>query len=506
MEHTAGITVVIQHEIVCSKVSYYLISVNSVYTKGSTFIIEIPQQIADDSDIGEQNFERRHNMIAGSAYHQSFEAPDAQILVVDDTAANLLVVQKMLRETKVNITTAGSGPEALEKTLETKFDVIFMDHLMPGMDGIECFHEIRNQTGGLCHNSRIVALTANVGPESAALYEDEGFDGYVIKPVTGENLESELRKQLPRDLITLTGPGDEILEESLSWNSEHKRVAQVSITTETVADLPDSVLNHYHIGLVRHKVETSKGIFKDGVEIAQMGLLNYMKDKNSHVQPHAPSVEDHESFFAEQLEHANNIVHISISSTLENTGYTPASEAARSFENVFVVDTGHLSSGQGLIAIEAARMAQEGRSAKEIIERLKYTKKLVHTSFIVDSLDYLARCGQVNSRIASITKAFMIRPVLMMRSGKLGVGRIYLGSRKRAWRRYINSILNTLTPVDKRMLFVTYVGLTQKELDWIGEEIKKKMDFDRIYFQKASPAIAVNCGPGTFGLLFMTET
>jgi hypothetical protein len=60
--------------------------------------------------------------------------------------------------------------------------------------------------------------------------------------------------------------------------------------------------------------------------------------------------------------------------------------------------------------------------------------------------------------------------------------------------------------VDKRILFVTYVGLTQKDLDWITGEIKKKMDFDRIYFQKASPAIAVNCGPGTFGLLFMTET
>ena len=482
------------------------ISVNSVYTKGSTFIIEIPQQIANDTEIGDLEFDRRHTTYAGTTYHQSFEAPEAHVLVVDDTAANLLVVKKLLRDTKVQLTTVGSGREALDKTLETHFDVIFMDHLMPKMDGIECFHAIRNQTGGLCRESRIVALTANAGSESAALYAEEGFDGYVVKPVTGEALEAELRRQLPRDLITLTGSEEEILEESLSWNSDHKKVAQVAITTETVADLPQTVLDHYHIGLFRHRVETAEGIFRDGLEIEQVGLLAYMNNEKAVVKPQPPSVADHEAFFAGQLEHANNIVHISISSTLESSGCIPATEAAQAFDNVFVVDTGHLSSGQGLLAVDASRWAQEGKSAAEIVEKLNYQKKLVHTSFVVDSLDYLARCGQVSGKIASITKAFMIRPVLSMRGGKLGVGKIYLGSRKHVWRKYIHSVLNTLTPIDKRMLFVTYVGLTQKDLDWIRDEIGKKMDFDRIYFQKASPAIAVNCGPGTFGLLFQTET
>ena len=97
------------------------ITVNSVYTKGSTFIIEIPQRILSNETIGELGMENSHRMKIREEYEHSFEAPEAHVLVVDDTAANVLVVTKLLRDTKVQIDTAGSGAEALEKTLETSY-------------------------------------------------------------------------------------------------------------------------------------------------------------------------------------------------------------------------------------------------------------------------------------------------------------------------------------------------------------------------------------------------
>lgn len=480
------------------------ITVNSVYTKGTTFIIEIPQRTVSGSTIGSVDLSKRNSILRMESYHQSFEAPEANVLVVDDTETNLMVVEKLLRDTKVKLVTATSAKAALEKTVETEFQVIFMDHLMPEIDGIECLHMIREQRGGLCKESKVVALTANAGGDTKALYVREGFDGYLVKPVSGEALENELRRLLPKELVTLSGGGGEIIEESTLWIKDHQAKAEVVITTESVADIPQELADRYHINVIPHMINTEAGLFRDGIEIETSGLLSYMEDESKYVETMAPDVAYHESFFAKQLEHANNVVHISISSTMENSGYHAAVEAGKSFDNVFVIDSGHLSSGQGLLALEAAKLAEEGYGAEEIVEKVIASKGRVHTSFVVDSMDYLARAKQIGKKTADIVKALMIHPVLAMKKGKLTLGGFFFGTREGAWKKYVSSALTTINKIDTSILFVTYVGLNNKEKEEIAAEIAKKMNFEKIYFQQASPAIAVNCGPGTFGLLFMT--
>ncbi|MBR6101761.1 MAG: DegV family EDD domain-containing protein [Ruminococcus sp.] len=477
------------------------ITVNSIYTKGSSFIIEIPQRIVGEDSIGEITIrgDRPHERIGTHA--AKFEAPDAKVLVVDDNASNLLVVSKLLRDTKVRVDTVSSGAEALKLTLGETYHVIFMDHLMPEMDGIECFHAIRTQIGGKCREAKVVALTANAGTESKLLYEKEGFDGYLVKPISGDVLEKELYRLLPHDLTYVSGDSEEILRETVSWMKNEQRKKTVAITTESVADLPQELIDRYGIAVLPHLVVTKEGEFLDGVEIETRGLLEYMEDLSRKVATRAPDVQTIESFFAAQLANANNIVHISISSELANSGCPVAVEASRAFDNVTVIDTGHLSSGQGLMVIEACRLAEEGKSAEEITAHLNKMHSRIHTSFVVDNLDFLARCGQVSHRIASITKSLMARPVLVLKRGKMGVGRVYFGNRKKAWRKYIESVLRRESSIDKRILFVTYVGLTKRDMDWIRAEIEKRAEFDAIYFTQASPVIAVNCGAGTFGLL-----
>ena len=101
---------------------------------------------------------------------ESFEAPDAHILVVDDNDMNLMVVTKLLAETKIQIDTASSGAECLRLTLTHHYDCILMDHLMPEMDGIACLHALRVQPAGLCQDVPVVALTANAGSDNQLLY------------------------------------------------------------------------------------------------------------------------------------------------------------------------------------------------------------------------------------------------------------------------------------------------------------------------------------------------
>lgn len=476
------------------------IAVNSVYTKGSTFVITLPQQVVGEKQIGKINIEERHVLSSGHHYKQSFVAPNAQVLIVDDNETNLMVETKLLRDTQVCIDTACGGKECLEKTLQKRYDIIFMDHLMPEMDGIECLHEIVKQVGGLNQDTPVVILTANTGSENQELYRREGFDGYLLKPVSGVQLEAELLRHLPKELVKVTN-SEELTDVELSPVLEHRKKMMVKISTESVCDLPTYMVEKHQIAVMPFRVVTEGGIFLDGVEAETEGVLSYIGAKGKKVHSQAPEVEDYEAFFAEQLTKAQYIVHISMA-THVGKGYENALEASRAFDNVFVVNSGHLSSGMGLMVLSAAECAEAGMSAENVVSELEQMKTKVKTSFIVDSTEYLARSGRVSEKVNSICKALMIHPVIVLKNSYMKVGAVRIGTKQFVWRKYIESVLSSIHNIDKRMLFITYAGLSNEDLKEIEELIQKKGKFENVIYQKASPAISANCGPGTFGILY----
>lgn len=169
------------------------ITVTSEYGKGSTFHLEIPQDVADEKPIGAVNL-KRTGKASLPERPETLVMSSLRILAVDDTPMNLLVIKKLLRDTKATVDTAASGAEALQKTMENRYDVILMDHQMPQMDGIVCLRRIRTQENGKCRDSKIICLTANAGLEMEKLYRQEGFDGFLVKPVRGKALEYEIER------------------------------------------------------------------------------------------------------------------------------------------------------------------------------------------------------------------------------------------------------------------------------------------------------------------------
>lgn len=479
------------------------ITVNSVYTKGSSFLISIPQKVAAENEIGDINLEARHSMNSRSHYKQSFEAPNAQILFVDDNETNLLVAEKLLRETKVKTDGVASGAECLRKTLQNRYDVIFMDHLMPGMDGIECLHAIRNQTGGLNQTTPVVVLTANAGSENQELYRREGFDGYLLKPVSGIQLEKEILRHLPKELVNIINSGSfEGTVESPVLG--HRKKIAVMISTDSVCDLPKSMLEKHQIAELPYRVHTEGGDFMDGVEAETDGILSYIGEKGKNARSEAPTVAEYEDFFADKLTKAQYIIHITMAKNVSK-GYSNALEASKTFDNVMVVDSGHLSSGMGLVVLCAAEYAAAGMDADEIIRKIEKMKTRVRTSFIVDSTEYLARTGRISAKINTMCKTLMLHPVIVLKNSSMVVGRIRVGTRAYTWKKYIKSTLNSMRNADDNLLFVDYAGLSKDELEAIGEEVRRKIPFKTIIYQKASPAISINCGPGTFGLSYMLK-
>ena len=477
------------------------ISVNSVYTKGSTFIVSLDQDIIDEQALGTFTLTTRSRSSDGEPYRQSFEAPDAHILVVDDNDMNLMVVTKLLLETKIQIDTASNGAECLRLTQNHHYDCILMDHMMPEMDGIECLHALRVQPGGLCQDVPVVALTANAGSDNQLLYRKEGFSGYLAKPVSGALLEAAVLSILPKELVQISEEvkQSDIEKDILIFEQSQRR--SVLVTTDSVCDLPDSLRKDFNISICPYYVCTDAGRFLDGLELRPDELLMHMAGGGKGCsQP--PEVEDYERFFAEKLTEAQNVIHISMAKHVSG-GYQNALEAAKSFENVTVVDSGHLSSSMGLTVLCAAYMAEHHASKREIVETVERMERFISSAFIINSTHMMCQSGRISKRIQILCDALLLHPVLVLRKSKMVVGSMVMGSFSHAAKKYVRKTLQDTRNIDRRILFITYSGMDEKTLQSIQNMVNQYCPFEKIYLQKASSAIASNCGANSFGLLFM---
>jgi signal transduction histidine kinase/ActR/RegA family two-component response regulator len=178
------------------------IGVYSTVGKGSLFYVELPQKVADWEPVGDlTGKEAAEDKPAEHRYKEKFRAPQAKILVVDDLPMNLLVMQGLLKKTEVVIDTALSGAATLQLCAEQKYDMIFLDQMMPEMDGMETLHRLRETKDSPNADTPVIVLTANAIDGAAEEYLAAGFDDYVSKPATGEVLENVLLKYLPEEKI-----------------------------------------------------------------------------------------------------------------------------------------------------------------------------------------------------------------------------------------------------------------------------------------------------------------
>ncbi len=172
------------------------IEVESEYGKGSCFTVRLPQIIIDPTPMGNLKSAYYNDLEKEEDYADEFTAPGARVLVVDDNDMNLLVMKKLLSKTGMTIDFASSGVECLRKCRSIRYDLIFMDHMMPEMDGIETLERLKADEESMCLNVNVIALTANAISGAAKQYEEAGFVDYITKPVEYARLEKTLRKFL----------------------------------------------------------------------------------------------------------------------------------------------------------------------------------------------------------------------------------------------------------------------------------------------------------------------
>lgn len=200
------------------------IDCTSDYGRGTTFTFEIRQKVVENIIVGD--FEAYEETPKKGAYIPRFIAPDVSALVVDDNPMNLSVIKGLLAATKMYIVTAASGEECLQKIEEANYDIVLLDHMMPGMDGLETVAKIRENHKKL----PVIALTANYISNGEEFYTSKGFDGYLPKPVDGETLEKTIREFLPGSVVMDVEEADlpvqnMDLPEEYSWLNEIEEIS-----------------------------------------------------------------------------------------------------------------------------------------------------------------------------------------------------------------------------------------------------------------------------------------
>ncbi len=477
------------------------IAVDSIYTKGTVFTIMIHQKIVNTEPIGKLDFiyQRKEE---GNKYKPLFEAPEARVLIVDDNRMNRMVAGKLLEATKMQVDVASSGEECLEMTKKKFYHVILLDYMMPEMDGLETLKALHAQENGLCRDSAVIVLTGNTQSGARQQYQEEGFDGYVEKPIQGRLLENEIYSFLPYDIV-------EYQEETRLESEDIGRMQKMSgrkrkkiyITTDCTCDIPSSLLEKYDIKLMYLYIKTPYGRFADTREIDSDSLAQYVSLESSTAYGDSVTVEEFEEFFAEALTQAEHVIHISLSSKAGRS-HSIAVAAAKGFDHVHVIDSGQISCGQGLVTLYAAKLAMEGKTVSEICELVDNMKQHVHTRFIMPSADIFYQNGRSKKFALKACQLLHLHPYGGMIQKKATLRGLLAGNLESAWRQGIVWMFRRKRKINKDIVFVTHVGCSIKQQEWIKKEIAKQVSFERVIVQKASFTSACNVGMETIGIAY----
>ena len=479
------------------------IKVDSIYGKGSIFTVILEQKILDMMPVGVFDAMMTNDTGKTEHYRQSFEAPEAKILIVDDDEKNLMVACKLLRATKVSIDTATSGEECLEYTKNTEYHVILLDYRMPEMDGVETLQRIKRQENGLCSKTPVIVLTGDASPEDEQQFLGDGFDGYLAKPVEGKQLEAEILRFLPREVI-------EYQADSVEQNTtpdlvqrilRHKR-KKIMITSDCASDLPKDLREKYNIHLMYTYIMTEKGSFRDTEEIGTDNFFRYMSEGGKDVYAVGAPVEEYGEFYSKMLLEAENIIHISLSAKV-GTGCGNAKEAAKEFYHVHVIDSEFISGGEGLLVLYAAKLAKEGHSVEEICKAVEREKKKVEMRLLLPSINTFYKNGYVSETTAKLCKYFNLYPIVKGKHGKVALAGVEGGKIEHARRHYIKSQLFWKSRIDTDIIYITHTGYTVEEQKEIQREVEKWIPFKRVVMQRCTVSIASNAGMGVVGIAYV---
>ena len=281
----------------------------------------------------------------------------------------------------------------------------------------------------------------------------------------------------------------------------------VCITADSTCDLSAELVERFRIRIIPLTITLGENSYPDdGVSVTPEMLYDFMRAGKGMPQTAAPNVQDLIDFFQPFLDAGCEIVHLDISSELSNSFNAARLAAEELGDGVYVVDSRMLSTGVGLLAIEAAECRDRGEmSAAEIAERLRSLTGKVETSFVLDTLEFMAKGGRCSNFAALGANLLKLKPALEMANGKLGVYKKYRGSIEHVYREYITERLKGKAVRPGHVFITESGGIDGAVLEELDALVRELIPVKEIHHTRAGCTVSTHCGPKTLGVLFIDE-
>lgn len=281
----------------------------------------------------------------------------------------------------------------------------------------------------------------------------------------------------------------------------------IKIISDSTCDLGAELIKKYDIDILPLHVMLGEEEHRDGVDVTPDELYAWADAHKTTPKTSAASIVEAMDLFSKYNKDYENIICFSISESMSTTGNVMrmAAQDADMEDKVHVIDSANLSTGVGLLVLEAAVMAKQGVSAGEIVERIEQLKPLVRASFVVDTLTYLHRGGRCSSVAALAGGALKLHPRIAVENGKMDAGKKYRGKMSSVILSYVKDMEPELLQAKKDRVFITHSGCDEAIIGQVQDYLQGLNHFDEILVTRAGSVISSHCGPGTLGVLFIAQ-
>ncbi len=281
----------------------------------------------------------------------------------------------------------------------------------------------------------------------------------------------------------------------------------VKIIADSTCDLSQELLTKYDISILPLHVLLGEEEYLDGRTITPDQIYSWSDAHKTTPKTSAPSLVEAMELMKPYVEEKREIVCFSISDEMSTSGNVMrlAAEELDAAQLVTVINSANLSTGIGLLVIEAAIMAGNGATGKEIAERMEELKPLVRASFVVDTLTYLHRGGRCSGVAALAGSALKLHPKIIVENGRMTPQKKYRGKIERVILDYVRDLEQDLKSAKKERVFITHSGCDAVVVEAVRSYLEGLQVFDEILETRAGGVISSHCGPGTLGVLFIAQ-
>ena len=280
----------------------------------------------------------------------------------------------------------------------------------------------------------------------------------------------------------------------------------VILSADSTCDLGKELTEKYQVQLCPYHVELDGKSYRDGVDLEPDFIYQVYREKKILPKTSAINISEYEEHFKRWTDQGCEVVHITLGHGLSSS-YQNCCMAAADLPGVYVIDSCNLSTGTGLLVLEAASRIAQGMEAKQVAEQVEALVKKVSASFVIDTLEFLYKGGRCSALQMLGANLLSLKPSIVVNTedGSMSVGKKYRGTLDKALLHYVSDQLKGRTDLNEERVFITHSGISEERLDSVKKAVEELGAFKEILVTRAGCTISSHCGPNTLGVLFLTK-